>query len=930
METPGVIGREEERAAIRAWVASSARAPSVLLISGEPGIGKTTLWEASVADASAGGYRVLTHRSAQAEAGLSFVGLADLVGPLLSEVTDVLAPPRRRALEVALLLSDPGGDPPDVRAIGMALLDVLQALTREHPAVVALDDLQWLDPSSAAALGIALRRLREQPVGVVATLRSEAGVQPPFDLERTVVGGVVRTLRLGPLRMTELHRLLADRLQLELSRPQLLQILEWSGGNPFLACELGRELTRQGTRSPVAQAAPVPQSLRELLGGRLGRLPERTADVLLAAAALARPTVPMIAVACGGEERTLRELEVAAREGVLELDGSSVRFTHPLLASLCYERSPAWRRRAVHARLATAMTEIEQRARHVALSTDGPDATVAAVLDDAAEHSAARGATAAAAQLAEMAVDRTPRAEQAERRRRSFAAARFHHLSGDFARACEVYDELTTELPPGVHRADALYARSILGRDDLPTRLRLGEQALDEAADDDGRSAQILGLVALMRWGLGDLAGGLRDARSGLARSERHGDQGVLAVGLARVGLLETWALDITPGLLERGVAVERGLSQPLLFMDSPAFMLTQRLYETDGLDRSRAMLEDMARLALERGDEHTRQWVVLQLVIVEWYAGRWRRAAEHGGTAREIAEQTGEAQFGGMLGRVISVVEAGLGRLDQARRSAEEGLRISQSVGDEIFTIGNLASLGHIELAAGNLRAAGGYLRELPLRQSQSGHRSSLISCWADTIETLVALGELERARSYHREYEEIATLSNRSARVGCARCAALLAAAEGDHELALLACERALAADEPPMYPFERARTLLVLGTIQRRALQRRAARETLDEATALFDELGAVPWLAKTGDELGRISGRRVQVHELTDAERRVAELAAAGRHNKEIAAELFIAVTTVEAHLSRVYRKVGVRSRTELAGRLTQADGGAPKL
>ena len=149
---------------------------------------------------------------------------------------------------------------------------------------------------------------------------------------------------------------------------------EATAGNPFFALELGRELVRTNTRPAPGQPLRVPESLRELLGGRLARLPGETLDVLLLVAALARPTVELVAATYGERERVLEALETAAREAVVELDDSSVRFAHPLLGSICYERAPLWKRRAVHRALAGVVSDVEERARHLALAADGPDA----------------------------------------------------------------------------------------------------------------------------------------------------------------------------------------------------------------------------------------------------------------------------------------------------------------------------------------------------------------------------------------------------------------------------------------------------------------------------------------------------------------------------------------------------------------------------
>ena len=216
---------------------------------------------------------------------------------------------------------------------------------------------------------------------------------------------------------------------------------EATAGNPFFALELGRELVRTDTRPTPGQALRVPESLRELLGGRLAQLPAETVDVLLQVSALARPTVELVAAAHGDRERVLGALEAAVREGVVELDDSRLRFAHPLLASICYEQAPLWKRRAVHRVLAGVVTDVEERARHYALAADGPDAVVASDLEIAAEQAAARGATAAAAELYELAAELTPDDPVLARKRR-LQSANFHRLAGDGERAAALLDQL--------------------------------------------------------------------------------------------------------------------------------------------------------------------------------------------------------------------------------------------------------------------------------------------------------------------------------------------------------------------------------------------------------------------------------------------------------------------------------------------------------
>jgi predicted ATPase len=270
-----------------------------------------------------------------------------------------LAVPRRRALEVALLLEEPTGRGPDPRAIGLALLDGVQMLAAAGPVVVAVDDLQWLDLASAGVLQFALRRLGDERVGFLATSRTGSGEEARVDVGRSFPEARLGRLSVGPLSLGALFHLLRDCLGLELARPQLVQLREVTGGNPFFALEVGRELAM--ARPAPGRQLPVPSTLRQLLGKRLGRLPADTREVLLSAAALARPTVAVLAAAHGPGVRVTDALEHAEHTGVIVLEDARVRFAHPLLASVCYEEALPWGRRAAHARLAAAVAECRAR-----------------------------------------------------------------------------------------------------------------------------------------------------------------------------------------------------------------------------------------------------------------------------------------------------------------------------------------------------------------------------------------------------------------------------------------------------------------------------------------------------------------------------------------------------------------------------------------
>ena len=902
-------------------MAEVAQGPTALVLSGEAGIGKTILWEAGVKEAERGGCRVLTCRGVEAEASLSFAGLSELMAPVLGEVAPSLPAPRRRALEVALLLAEPTGEPSDAHAIGLAVLDVLRTLAERGPVLVGLDDVQWLDPSSAGVLQIAFRRLQREPIGLLATLRAGPDTAAPFPFERSFAKERTARLTLGPLGAGALRRLLADRLDLELTRPELARVQEATAGNPFFALELGRELVRTGIRPAVGQALHVPESLRELLGDRLARLPGETLDVLLQVAALARPTVELVAAAHGDRARVLTALDAALREGVVEHDHERVRYVHPLLASICYEQAPVWKRRAVHRTLAWAVEDVEERARHLALAAEGPDAVVASELDAAAGLAAARGATGAAAELSELAAELTP-AEPALARKRLLQAATFHRLAGDVDSAAAKLERLLRAVSPGIERADILFALATTFSGDPQSIVGLCDQALADASTDNVRRIRIRAWRSHVRLLMNDVNGGLHDARTALEEAERVGDPALVAVTIARVGQAETWAAEVTPGLLERGAEIEERLGLSLEFVESPRLWLIRLRMRQGEIAGPRSAFEEIEANAAARGDEGTRVIAMGALSMIEWLAGRWRRALDHAELAHEIAEQGLNPHTRAYVARVKALVETDLGLIDRARATADAGLAIAQERSGDFFTISHLAALGRIELALGHLKAADGYLRDLPARLLAAGTNDPTNPVWADTVEMLIASGELAQARSYLEPYESHSrSLASPWGLAAAARCRGLLAAAEGDLAAAFAAFDCALTKLDAHPYPFERGRTLLAVGSARRQAKQKRLAREALEEATAVFEGLGALLWADKARGELKRISGRRrMSADELTETEERVAGLAAQGLSNKAIAAELYMSVHTVGAHLSKVYRKLAIHSRGELAGRL----------
>jgi DNA-binding CsgD family transcriptional regulator len=910
--TNRLSGRESEIHSLENFLERAEAAPSVLVLSGEAGIGKTELWQAGLERARARGTRVLAHRAVEAEAALSFAGIAELLSPVAADTLPALDELRRRALEAALLIQGSDGDNVvEPRAIGLAVFDALKALAADTPVLVAVDDFQWLDRPSAQTLLFALRRLANEPIGALLAVRGERR-----ELDRELASDIVHRLAVGPLAPSVLFQILKGRLGLELSRPQLTQLWETTAGNPFFALEIGRELSL----APPEPGRPItiPGSLREIVGAGLARLPPNSCDVLLLIAAAARPTVQALVAAHGKREQVLDGLKQAARAGVVEFDSERVRFAHPLLASACYEDATPWERREAHAQLAAVAADDEERARHLALAAEGPDASVAATLDAAAPQALGRGAPAAAAELSEIAAALTPPGDPSARRQRRLAAAEAHRLAGDRDRARAILDELLAETPTGPQRADVLFTLARVRRADLPTLSRWCESALAEAGNDHRRAAEILVYLSWVRVLEGRVRDALAHARAALAQAEHAGDDELLARAIARVAMAETWTLEITPGLLERGLTIEQRIGRRLEFHESPNVTHARRLMCLSNFDVARPLLADAENEATAAGDEGTRAHVLFHRFQVEWFTGRWVEADELATLALELADQLPDDQYRVIALYARALLDAHLGRVEETHTNATEALTLADTVSDALFAVQNRTVLGFLALSQGDIAAANHELRSLPGWLYAKGWREPTDFAWPNAIEAMTGAGDLREAETWLARYEDLAAHSRSPwALATAARNRGLLYEAHGQIENAREALERALAEHARMQCPFERGRTLLAAGSIHRRARAKRAARESLEEAHQIFDGLGARLWADRARDEVARISGRRPAASDLTTSETRLAALAAKGLTNKEIASCLHVSVHTVEGHLTRIYRKLGIRSRAALA-------------
>jgi DNA-binding CsgD family transcriptional regulator len=914
-----LVGRERELADVNGFLDNLGSDPPGLVLEGDQGIGKTTLWEAGVAIARERSYRVLIARPVGAEAQLSFSALNDLLADVLGESLASLPAPQRRALATALLLDDPAGPPPEERAIAIAMLGVLQRLADDAPVVVAVDDLQWLDRPTASVLTYALRRLRGTRVALFATTRRDQTQEAaPIGEHPAGTPGTAR-LEVGPLSVGALRRLLAVRVGASLSRPLLLRVHEITEGNPFYALELAQVL--ETTVLEPGAALPIPPTLHALLSARLEVLSQRTREMLLALSALGEADVQTLVAALPRRTGVGPRLREAVAAGVVAVEAERVRFAHPLLASVVYSSVEASTLRRIHRRLAGVVGDPEQRARHLALSAAGPDETVAAALDDGASHAAARGASAAAAELLELAIRLTPEQAGNERHRRMAAAARHHTAYGEMRRAAHLLEQLTNELPAGSERTDALLLLLETVEDEGGLALRLSERALAEAGSDTHRASNVHAFLSRYWTMRGDNARALASARAALVLAEQGGDERALLASATHLARAETRTAQLIPGLLERALVLEPADGQRIL--DSPRLALAHLRLFQGRLSEARRLCEQLLAETAARGDDSSAANLHGVLGYVECAAGNWSRAAKHALAAVEYTEQVFGDDSPGMAQELVvkAHVAAHIGAAVEAIRTAKRAAAIAEEAEMDIVAFRSRAVIGFVELSIGNYTAAAVELTPVVDKLLARGFAIAPHPLSIEPLEALIAAGDLERARPLLQRYlNEARAIESPMLLAAGERCRGLLATGERDLAAARKSFETALAAQQQSEWPFELGRTLLAAGRVERRAKQKRAARQSLTGALAIFDRLGARLWADQTQAELGRIGGRAPSTGELTPAEARVAALIAAGRTNREAAAELHLSEHTVEGHLSRIYTKLGLRSRSELARHL----------
>jgi DNA-binding CsgD family transcriptional regulator len=920
-----VVGRDAELASIRDFVSGISEGASVLVLEGEAGMGKTTLWGAGVDAAEAAGWRVLRAQPSESEIALSFSGLGDLLEPVLDEVLEPLAPGQRSALSRALVLEELEGPPPDAHAVGVALLNALRGVCSAHGAILAVDDVQWLDAASAAAVAYAARRLKTESVGLLIARRTRPDSQLVDELGRTAR---FRSLEVGPLTLAALHQVVQAHLGVTLPRPLLAEVHEAAGGNPFYALEIVRTLARTGASVEAGRRLPVPDSLHELVHGRLEALPDESRAFLAAAAAHAHPTISITEEA-SGVDRTVG-LAVAHEARILETDGERLRFTHPLLAAGALEMVDSSRRTQIHARLAELLEDPEARAWQLAASATEPDDEVARVLDEAALHARGRGALRPAALLLDRAYELTPAEDHRGALRRGIDAAYLHFEAGDTRRADAQLRNLIAPLPAGRDRAGALWTLARIRTYDAPLdAAELFLQVVEEAGDDrELLAAAHEGVASSLYYALERLRESAEHATAALELARELGDEALEGdVLISKLGAEALLGDPRTRATMAQAFELQE-IATGRRLLDQPLLAVAEYWLWTDEPDRAREALVDLLHRAEELGDESSRPYLLFLVGEAECVLGDPGEALVRAREGFEAAEQCGQPLFMAYNLALQSVAHAQLGNRAKARETADaardlEAGRISYV---ELMTT---SALGHLELATSapdSVVASLGPTLEFVRREGIVEPGATRFA--VDLVEALVELGRLDEAVELLDWYEGNARrLERTSALANCRRSRGLLEAQLGDLDAAVSSFEEALRWHAQVALPLDRARTLLALGVAQRRRKQRRESRATLEQALALFERIGAALWAERTRGELKRISGRAATPGALTPAEARVAALVAEGKTNREVAAALFLSERTVEGHLAHIFGKLGVRNRRQIASVLapTQEQG-----
>lgn len=868
-------------------------------------MGKTTLWEAGVEAAAGRGRVVLAARPSGAEAQLAFAALTDLLESVDLARIPALPAPQRNALEAALLRTEPAGPGVEPRSIATGLLTTLRALAEKTPVLLAIDDVQWLDAASADALAFAMRRLDGADVRFLLARRPGR----PTVLEAPLRAEGMEQLDVRPLSLGATRALLFDRLGLSPPRRVVRQIFDSAGGNPLFTLEIGRVLVARGIPA-IGEELPVPEAIDDLFGARIDDLPPEPRKLLLAVAL--SPGLQTSQLETLGSRTALED---AVEHGVLTVEEARVRASHPLVAAAARRRSKAREQREVHRELAALASSEAQRARHLALASDHADPELAATIAAAAAEASTRGARAEAVELAEYAVRLTP-PDSPEHTDRRLRLARYLEAIGEVRRVTELVGELLDSLPPGRARADAymmLMGGQVADNAEIRRYLKLALAESEDAPD--------IRTAALAQLAINDavilverIAESHALAEEALATADGAGPE---AERFALDALAWTTSLLGQP-LDEISRRFAAASDEAIAVVMSPERINAQRMIWRGEFEPARTLLTRLRAEADGQGDPGSYALSRLHLCELALRTAAWDRAEA---LLDEWAESS-EHLLWPMYERCRALLAVGRGLPEDAERWADRALARAAEVGAAWDRLEALRAQGTARLLRGDHAGAADCLGAVWQHLEREGVLDpGAFPVAPELVEALAELGRLDEAVDVTGRLQALSSGGHPWAATSARRCLGVIDLARKEHGSAAEALRAAASEYSELGLRFDAARTLLGLGRGERRLRKWGTARASLEESIAIFEQIGSPGWAELARSELSRVGARRpAPAGELTPTERRIAELAAEGLSNKEIARELVVSIHTVEVHLSHAYAKLGIRSRSQLSGRL----------
>jgi DNA-binding CsgD family transcriptional regulator len=911
------VGRDEELGRVLALLeAARGGVAGALVVSGEAGIGKTTLLQA--AEELAGGLTCLWARGVESEAALGHAALLELLTPVRDRLADL---PAAQAEALAAALGwGPAGASGDRYLVAAATLSLLAAAAQPAPVLVLIDDLQWVDRESAAALLFAARRLHHDAAAFLFAVRT--GSRPPVSLEGLPV------LALAGLVPRQAARLLSDRL----ADPVVARLVDRTRGNPLALTEVASRLTpaqRLGA-APLPDLLPVGDRLELVYEPLLtGLSAPAWRAIVLCAAGPEGATAPLVSALRQVGVDPDAALDEAEERGVLVRDRGDLRFRHPLLRTAAWRlATPAQRRRA-HLELAGALPgEAARAARtwHLAEAVGGPDDALADELVAVAEEDRTRRGFAAASAALERAALHT--SEPGRAAERLAAAVGDAFLAGDVERTRTLAARVLDGPAGRAARAQVLSTLGVLEQyaGSVPRAAELLAAAADLA--EGPQRVWALAELGQTRFRLSDLAG-LADVADQMAEAADLGDPGqrVLARYARGVALM----LGADPDASRRVLAGVMELLQSPTLPDDPRYLIYLGLTAGFLADlRVRDMIGPGERTLATARERGALGMLVPGLALMasgRAWLGDHAGAFADAGEAAELGEQLGYAADTAVAVAMLAWQSAARGLHEDARRALERARALTDRAGTAAVAAHQAITAAFCALCRGDLAEAASLLESRVAADDGVGSMGEPLGVAPTLVEAYVGLGRAADAADLAERYAAVAPQPSppRTAAL-VARCRGLTVA--GD-DAAVEAFEAALAAHAQAPEPFETARTRLLYGARLRRAGRRVAAREQLRAAMDAFTAMDLTAWAQRAADELAATGAtarprRPLASEPLTSQETRVALLVARGLPNREIAAALFLSPKTVEHHLASVFRKRGFRSRTEVAAAFATAD------